>query len=84
MPSMLPRPKRVWNLFLSNGNLKASAQLLDDLETGVVPGIPVCVSGIAQSDNQPCARLRHLGRSVHLNTDFPVTPDRRLRPCVSP
>jgi hypothetical protein len=63
---------------------KALAQPRNDLETGVVPGIPVRVSRIAQSDNQPCARLRHLGRSVHPNTDFPVMPVRRFRPCVSP
>jgi hypothetical protein len=33
-----------------------------------VPGIPVRISRIAQSDNQPYTRIRHLDRSAHLNT----------------
>jgi hypothetical protein len=77
-------PKTRLELVFVDGNLKAPTQLLDDLETGIVPGIPVRVSRVAQSDNQPCVRLRHLGRSTHPNTDFPVKPVRRFRTCVSP
>lgn len=40
-------PKTRLELVFVECNLKATAQLLDDLETGVVPGIPICVSGIA-------------------------------------